>query len=89
MHLDLDFNMVTGLGYNHDPNFGSLPRFIRFREDQCPLSPDSGLWRILRFLTGVWQIYLDWDMVTGFVASLLPILVLYLDFEGAKNIHVL
>ena len=26
-HLDLDMNMVTGLWYNHDPNFGSLPWF--------------------------------------------------------------
>ena len=24
-HLDLDLDMVTGLWYTHDPNFGSLP----------------------------------------------------------------
>ena len=26
-HLDLDLDMVTGLLYNHDPNFGSPSEF--------------------------------------------------------------
>ena len=42
-----------------------------------------------RFLIGVWHLDLDliWSLV--FDILMLRILALYLDFEGAKNIHVL
>ena len=42
-----------------------------------------------RFLTGVWHLYLDSDMVTCLCYTYILNLALYLDFEGAKNIHVL
>ena len=37
----------------------------------------------------IFALYLDLDMVTGFLYTHIPNLALYLDFEGAKNIHVL
>ena len=46
----------------------------------------GGRWR---FLTGVLYLGLDLDMVTGLWYTIYQILALYLDFEGAKNIHVL
>ena len=46
-HLDLDFDMVDGLWYIHDPNFGSLSWIWSFKEHLCPLSCDYGLWRII------------------------------------------
>merc|ERR1711954_99587 len=46
----------------------------------------GGCWR---FLTGVSHLELDLDMVTGLDTPMIRILALYLDFEGAKNIHVL
>ena len=48
-HLDLDLDMVTGLWYRHDPNFGSLSWFGRCKEHPCSLSPHFGLWRLLEF----------------------------------------
>ena len=39
--------MVSGLLYNHDPNFGYLSRFLSCQEHPCPISPDLGLWRIM------------------------------------------
>ena len=46
----------------------------------------GGRWR---FLTGVWyfDLVLIWSLV--FYIPMIRILALYLDFEGAKNIHVL
>ena len=38
-------------------------------------------------MTRIWYSYLDLDMV--FHAPIFQIFALYLDFEGAKNIHVL
>ena len=38
-------------------------------------------------LTGIWHFDLDLDMVTD--TPMFKILALYLDFEDAKNIHVL
>ena len=46
-HPDIDLDMVTGLWYTHIPNFGSLSWFWRCKEHPCPLSPHSGLWRML------------------------------------------
>ena len=45
--LDLDLYMVTGLGYSHVPNYGSLSWFWRCKGHPCPLSTDLGLWRML------------------------------------------
>jgi len=36
----------------------------------------------------VWDLDLDLDMVTGFYIPIFQITALYLDFAGAKNIHV-
>ena len=41
------------------------------------------------FLTGVLHPDIDLDMVTGLRFIHIPILALYLDFEGANNNHVL
>ena len=43
-HLDLDLDMVIGLWYTNDPNFGSLSWFWRCKEHPCPLSPIYELW---------------------------------------------
>ena len=40
-------------------------------------------------MTGVLWLDLDLDMDIGFRNTLIQILDYYLDFEGAKNIHVL
>ena len=37
-HLDLDLDMVTGLWYTHDTNYGSLSLFWRCKDYPCPLS---------------------------------------------------
>ena len=55
--------IITGLWYPNALNFDSLYWFWRCREYPCPYSPDFGLWRHWRFLTGVW--HLDLNMVTG------------------------
>ena len=41
------------------------------------------------FLTGVWHLDLDLDMVTGLWTPMIQILAPYFDFESARNIHVL
>ena len=41
------------------------------------------------FMTGVCHLDLDLDMVTGLFKPMIQIWALYLDFKGAKNIHVL
>ena len=46
----------------------------------------EGHWR---FLTGVWHLYLDLDMVTGFGIPMFQVLAPFLDFEGVNAIHVL
>ena len=46
----------------------------------------GGHWSLL---TVVWHLDLDLDMVTGLCAPMFQILALYLDLEGAKNIHVI
>ena len=43
LHLDFDFDMVTGFWYTFFLNFGSLSLFWRFKEHPCPSSPDLGL----------------------------------------------
>ena len=46
----------------------------------------GGRWR---FLTGVWHPAIDLDWVNGLWYTHMLILALYLDFEGARNIHVI
>ena len=41
------------------------------------------------FLTGVCYLCLGLDMVTGLSCTYVPNFGSHLDFEGAKNIHVL
>ena len=38
-HLDFDLDMVVGLWYTHDPCFGFVSPFWRFKEHICLLSP--------------------------------------------------
>ena len=40
-------------------------------------------------MTGVWHLDFDLDMVSGILFTHDPNFAFYLDFEGAKNIHVL
>ena len=84
-HLDLDLDMVTSLYYTNDLDFGSLYLFQRCNEHTCPLVSDLGFGGFWRFLTMIWDLYLDLDMVTGLSSEF----CLYLNFEGAKNIQVL
>ena len=58
-------DMVTGILYTNDPNFSHLSWFQRCKEHLCSSSPHFGLWRILRFLTGVGNLDLALGMVTG------------------------
>ena len=64
-HLDLNFDMVTGLWYNHDMNIGSLFWFWRCKEQLCPLSSDGELWRMLEVPDWCWSLDIDLDIVTG------------------------
>ena len=41
------------------------------------------------FLTRVWHLDLDFDMVTALLYTHIQLSALYLDFQGATNIHVL
>merc|ERR1711954_500472 len=51
--------------------------------------PDWGFVGRWRFLTGVGILILIWILSLVFDIPMIRILALYLDFEGAKNIHVL
>ena len=64
-YLDLGLVMVTGLWCIHGPNFVSLLWFLGDKEHLCPLSTDLGIWGGWRFMTEVWHLDLDLDMVTG------------------------
>ena len=67
-HLDLDVDMITVLWHTHDPNFGSLSRFWRCKENPCPLTPHLGLWRTLEvpdwsLASGSWFGYGHWSLI--------------------------
>ena len=87
--LDLDFDMFPGLWYIDDSNFGSIlvlevqRTSISFKSWFGALEDAGGSW--LGF--GILILILMWSMV--FEAPMIRILALYLDLEGAKNIHVL
>ena len=46
-HPDIDLDMVTGLWYTLDPNFGSLSWSWRCKENICPLGPHWRFWGML------------------------------------------
>ena len=81
--------MVTGLWYTHDLNFGSLSLFQKCKEHPCPLSHHLGLWRMLEVPDGFGILILIGIWWLVFYISKIRFLALYIDFEGAKNIHVL
>ena len=67
-HLDLDLDMVTGLWYTHDSNFGSLSWIWRHKEYACPWSPNLRLWKTLEvpdwgFASWYWFGYGHWSFV--------------------------
>ena len=81
--------MVTGLWCSHDPNFGSLSWFWRCKDHSCPLSPHLGLWSMLEIPDwglGSWS-WFGYD----YCSLIRPCskFWLFLDIEGATNIHVL
>ena len=71
-HLDLDFDMVTGLLYTHDTNFGSLSWFWRCKEHPCPLSPHLGLWKTLEVPYWGLAYWSCLDRVTGLWSTHVP-----------------
>ena len=80
-HLDLDSDIVTGLWYTHDPNFGSLSWFWRCKEHPCPLSPHLGLWRMLEvpdwgLASWSWFGYDHWSLIHPSSKFWLSILIL-------------
>ena len=67
-HLYLDLDMVTGIWYNHAPNFGFLSWFWRCKEDPCPLSPDLGICGMLEVPD--WSLQ-SWSLIEyGFLIEL-------------------
>ena len=79
--LDLDFNMVFGLWYNHYPNFGSLSWFWRCKEHLCPSSSHLGLWRMLEvpdwgLVSWSWFGYGHWSLIHPWSNFWLSILIL-------------
>ena len=72
LHLDLNLEIVTGLWYNNDLNFGSLSWFWKCKEHPCPLGPHLELLRMLevpdwglaswsRFGYGHWSLIYPWS----------------------------
>ena len=79
-HLDLDLDMVTGLWYTHDPNFGSISWFWRCKEHPCTLSPHLRLWRMLEvpdcgLASWYWFGYGHWSLVHPWCEFWLSILI--------------
>ena len=80
-HLDLYFDMVTGLWYMQVPNFGSLSLFWRCKEPKCPLSPNLGLWRMLKvpdwgLASWSWFGYGHWSLIHPYFQFWISILIL-------------
>ena len=79
-HLDLDLDMVTGLLYTHDLNFGSLSWFWRCKENPCPSSPYLGIWWGLEvpdwgLASWSWFGYGHWSLIYLWSEFLLSILI--------------
>ena len=87
-HLDLDLDMVPGLWYTDDPNFGSI---LVLKVQRTSMSfkswfealEDAGcswlrFWILILIGYGYWSLRQSWSKFW-----------LYLHFEGAKNTHVL
>ena len=89
-YLDLDLDMFNCLLYTHDPNVVSLSWFWRCKDHLCPVSPVMGA---LEDAGGSWLGFgifiIIWIWSMGFDVPMYPILALYFDLEGAKDIHVL
>ena len=73
--------MVTGLWYNHDPNFGPLPWFWRCKEHPCHLSPYLGIWRMLKvsdwgLASWSWFGYSHWSLTHPCSKFWLSVLIL-------------
>ena len=73
--------MVTGLWNTHDPNFGSTSWFRRWKEHQCPLSPDLELSRTLEIpdlglASWSWIGYGHWSLIHPCSKLWLSILIL-------------
>ena len=80
-HVDLDLDMVVGLWYTNDLNFGSLSWFWRCKEHPCPLSTHLGLWRKLEVPDGgltswSWYKYGHWSLIYPWSKFWLSILIL-------------
>ena len=88
-HLDLDLNMVTGLWYTHDPIFFSIlilkvkRTSMHFKASFGALEGAGGSWLGFGILIMIWIC----SLVFG--TPMFQILALYLDFESAKNLHIL
>ena len=64
-HLDLDFDMVTGL-WSHDPNCVSISWIWRCKDYSSPLSSHLGLRRMLEVTDlGFTEMRLCWDLYIG------------------------
>ena len=80
-HFEIDLDMVTGLWYTSDPNFGSLSWFWRCKEHPCPLSPHLELWRMLEvpdwgLASWSWFGYGHWSLIHLWSKFWLSILIL-------------
>ena len=90
LHVDLDFDMVNGIWYTPYPKFWLSILTLKvqrtsmsFKSSFGALEDAGGSWLGFGILILIWI----WSLV--FDTPLIQNLALYLDFEGAKNIHVL
>ena len=83
----LDLN--TGFLYTHDPNFDCIQILkvqmtsMCFKSSVRALEDAAGFWLGFGTLNSILILLLVFDI------PIIQILALYLDFEGAKNIHIL
>ena len=89
MHLDTDLNMVTGLWFTHVSNSGAILNLKVQRTSMSFKSPFGALEDAKHSWLGFDILILIWIRSLVFDTPTIQILALYLDFEGAKNIHVL
>ena len=82
-HHDHDLDMVTGLWYTSSSILKVQRTSLSFKSLFRDLEEAGGSWLGFGILILIWI----WSLV--FDILMIQISVLYLDFEGAKNIHVL